>query len=298
MKADGESDSPLVDYEQRSVGTTWMISFQMIEKRNPNAANLVRLWAFVDNKDVWHGLLQGVVNNREEWPGWLYHKACDETKFLEATSLLLRYSMIEARESTQGNYGMHPVVHQWALHMQDGIGKRNFLRLAMTAVGFSVRVGDIRRSWEVERRLLPHADMCSWRMREMHGGTQGFDDRFALFATNNLGNLYLEHGRLDEAEAMYNRALEGRKEVFGLEHITTLNAVYRLGHLFIKQDRLDEAQAMFDRVLHRCQAALSSSYRKSQAVMRDIVSLIQYRKGMSDAGYQLVISAESYRPDY
>src|SRR5437762_12931129 len=62
MKADGESDSPLIDYEQRSVATTWTISFQAIETRNANAANLLHLWAFIDNKNLWHGLLRAAAD--------------------------------------------------------------------------------------------------------------------------------------------------------------------------------------------------------------------------------------------
>src|SRR5437667_3860617 len=51
MRSGGESGSPLVDYEQRSVGTTWTISFRAVESRSKNAANLLLLWAFFDNKD-------------------------------------------------------------------------------------------------------------------------------------------------------------------------------------------------------------------------------------------------------
>jgi hypothetical protein len=51
MRSDSESISPLLDYEQPSVGTTWKLSFKAIEARSRNAANLLRLWAFVDNKD-------------------------------------------------------------------------------------------------------------------------------------------------------------------------------------------------------------------------------------------------------
>ncbi|KAK4180619.1 hypothetical protein QBC36DRAFT_286428 [Triangularia setosa] len=90
------SSWPLVDYEQGSVGTTWTMSFKAMEARNENASNLMRLWAFVDNKDLWHGLLQAAVDGGEQWPGWLCNMACNEVRFLEAARLLLRYSMIEA----------------------------------------------------------------------------------------------------------------------------------------------------------------------------------------------------------
>ena len=74
----------LVDYEQRSIGTTWTISFRAIEARNEKAANLLRLWAFIDNKDLWHGLLQMAAEGGEHWPGWLREMASSEVAFLDA----------------------------------------------------------------------------------------------------------------------------------------------------------------------------------------------------------------------
>jgi hypothetical protein len=98
MRCDGESWLPLVDYEQESVATTWTVSLRAVEAKNQTAANLLRLWAFLDNKDVWYGLLQAAADGGEEWPGWLCEMAGGEVRFLDVARLLLRYSMIEARE--------------------------------------------------------------------------------------------------------------------------------------------------------------------------------------------------------
>jgi len=43
MKSDAGSSSPLMNYDQRNVGTTWTISFKAIEARSKNAVNLLRL---------------------------------------------------------------------------------------------------------------------------------------------------------------------------------------------------------------------------------------------------------------
>ncbi|KAH7472064.1 hypothetical protein FOMA001_g13577 [Fusarium oxysporum f. sp. matthiolae] len=52
------SSRPLLDYEQGSVRTTWTVSFREIERQSTDATNLLRLWAFLDNKQLWHGLLE------------------------------------------------------------------------------------------------------------------------------------------------------------------------------------------------------------------------------------------------
>ena len=160
MRSDSESGSPLIDYE-RSIGTTWTISFKAIEASSKNAANLLLLWAFVDNKDLWHGLLQAVAEAGEQWPEWLYEMACNEVRFLDAARLLLRYSMIETQESVQGSYFIHPVVHRWTSHIQGAPEKRGFLRLAVMVVGSLVPSSTKKGYWDLQRRLLPHAERCS-----------------------------------------------------------------------------------------------------------------------------------------
>ncbi len=144
MKSE-EGDLPLADYE-RSVGTTWTISFKAIKARSESAANLVYIWAFLSNQDLWHGLLQASPDSKQ-WPGWLSGMADNKVKFIDAVRLLLRYSMVEAQESVQGSYMMHPVVHKWTAHIQDGREKREFLRLAMMVVGSMVPSNTTKDYW-------------------------------------------------------------------------------------------------------------------------------------------------------
>lgn len=66
----------------------------------------------MDNKDLWHGLLQAAADSEDQWPGRLCEVAYSEVSFLAAARLLVQYSMIETRESVQGSFGMHPVVHR------------------------------------------------------------------------------------------------------------------------------------------------------------------------------------------
>jgi Tfp pilus assembly protein PilF len=66
---------------------------------------------------------------------------------------------------------------------------------------------------------------------------------------HSLGYLFADQGRLHEAEAMYDRALEGKKKAWGREHTSTLDTVNNLGNLYKNQGRLQEAEAMYDRAL-------------------------------------------------
>ncbi|KAF1937807.1 hypothetical protein EJ02DRAFT_296833, partial [Clathrospora elynae] len=66
---------------------------------------------------------------------------------------------------------------------------------------------------------------------------------------NNLGTLYADLGRLDEAEKMYQRALQGKEKAWGPEHTSTLDTVNDLGNLYADIGRHSEAEKMYQRPL-------------------------------------------------
>lgn len=55
---------------------------------------------------------------------------------------------------------------------------------------------------------------------------------------NNLGLLYANQGKLDEAKKIYERALQGIEEAFGLENVEkyrpTFNTIENIGDLYTK----------------------------------------------------------------
>jgi hypothetical protein len=57
MESQDGSGMPLRDYSDRSVWMTWTMSYKAIKAKCEAAANLLHLWAYLDNRDVWYGLL-------------------------------------------------------------------------------------------------------------------------------------------------------------------------------------------------------------------------------------------------
>lgn len=69
-----------------------------------------------------------------------------------------------------------------------------------------------------------------------------------LDTINNLGLLYVDQGKLVEAEKMYERALEGYEKAWGSDH-TTLVTANNLGSLYAKHGKLEDAETMYQRTL-------------------------------------------------
>ncbi|KAK3935444.1 acyl transferase/acyl hydrolase/lysophospholipase [Diplogelasinospora grovesii] len=296
MASDSNSDSPLVDY-QRSIATTWTISFQAVEARNRSAADLVRLWAFLDNRDLWHGLIRAATDVSTEWPKWLYEMACSEVRFLDAARLLLRYSMIEAQESVPGSYSMHPVVHTWTSHILVDPTRTWFMRLAVVIVGSLVPRHTAQNYWVLQRRLLPHAERCVWwRAR----GT--FNDIVFIDSQHMIGNLYFDQGKLKEAEAMYQRALEGSEQARGPDHTSTLGTVNNLGLLYFTQGRLKEAEAMYQRALKGFEKALGPDHTSTLGTVNNlgILYFTQARLKEAEAMYRRALEGfeKALGPDH
>jgi hypothetical protein len=114
MDLDDLDDNPLQDYPDRSVWTTWAISYQAIRNKHEATANLLLLWSFLDNKDLWHGLFSEACRTStvaarmlSEWIGDI---ASSEIKFSRAMQLLRNYSLVEEAAETT-SYATHLVVH-------------------------------------------------------------------------------------------------------------------------------------------------------------------------------------------
>ena len=75
------------------------------------------------------------------------------------------------------------------------------------------------------------------------------DHPSTLTSVNNLGSLLEAQGKLEEAEVLYRRALEGFERVLGVDHPNTLTSVNNLGWLLQDQGKLEEAEVLYRRAL-------------------------------------------------
>ncbi|KAM0322085.1 hypothetical protein ACHAQA_009714 [Verticillium albo-atrum] len=126
---------------------------------------------------------------------------------------------------------------------------------------------EIPEYWLIQRRLLLHADRC----RQLLGGVN--DDRRSAWIPASLGILYADQGRFKEAEAMYERALQGKEKAWGPEHTSTLDTVNNLGNLYADQGRFKEAEAMYERALQGKEKAWGPEHTSTLDTVNNFASL-------------------------
>lgn len=108
---------PLEEYLERSLLTTWVLSYEQVARDSPAAAGVLRLWAYMDSEDLWFDLLAAPTDKIFElkWPMWYSSLVHNELAFHDRMNVLLAYSLADISASGEG-YSMHRVVHDWTRH--------------------------------------------------------------------------------------------------------------------------------------------------------------------------------------
>ncbi|CAN9171071.1 unnamed protein product [Alternaria alternata] len=282
----------LLSYEDRALYSTWNISFDHVKQQSELSTKLLQLWAYFDNQDVWLELVQA---GRIGSPAWFLGLTEDRISFDAALRVLCDHALVEADTAFQTNniesrgYSMHSCVHAWTVHVVNERWDDEMAKLALRCVGLHVPRTSVQQYWVTEQRLLRHANRSQ---DYIHATLAREDDVItASNAVHNLGNLYVDQGRLDKAKEMYKRALEGKEKVLGPDNISTLCTVNNLGNLYIDLGRLDKAEEMYKRALEGKEKILGPDHTSTLRTVNNLGNLYvaQGRLDKAEAMYVRVL---------
>ena len=270
-----------MDYEERTLYSTWNVSFQQVRDHDPAAAEFLKLLTYLDNQDLWYGLFDKDVSNA---PAWLIDVLKSQVRFNRAMSTLHDYSLLEV---SAGQYSLHTCEHDWTLEYLNSDFDQERYRIAIHCITANVSGESEAEFWVRNRRVLPHARRFDdnrmqaaidwsniepgdlhmlgalYRQNDMNAEAEkiyrralngyekawGPDNTSTLDTVNSLGALYADQGKHSEAERMYRRALDGKEKAWGMDHISTLFIVNNLGVLYTDQGKYGEAEKMYKRAL-------------------------------------------------
>jgi tetratricopeptide (TPR) repeat protein len=268
-----QKTSPVLSsYEDRTLYSTWQISFEHVERRNVLSAQLLRLWAYFDNQDLWFELLQ---HSDSEDPHWIQELVEDELSFHGAMRILSDHGLVKVYKSSQEllesqGYSIHRCVHSWTVHVLNQEWNYDLARIALNSIALHVPGEQANRPWLTQRRLLQHAARCSYTVLN-----NLVRDNSMEWAYHKLGLLYASQGKLAEAEQMYHWALQEKERVLGVEHTLTLDTVHNLGNLYLNQGKLNKAEQMYLRALEGYEKALSIEHTSTLDTINNLGVLYQ-----------------------
>ena len=250
---------PLKDYGNGSIQTTWMISYERVQKENVIAGKLLQLWGHLDHQDVWYELFPRGEDGRLEEYGWLQELAGSEIDFKSVMQSLLDYSLIESHGDKE-IYSMHPVVHDWCTETISS-GQVDMMLSALKIVGSAAlsaptvvkdSISEGFESWRLRQRLLqrllPHARRCV-RQIDYLGALHQLESVDASFSLLSLGKLFHVQDNFAEAEKMYRLALHGFEQAGDPDRLCTVDTVLGLGEISDFLGKHTEAEKMYLRAL-------------------------------------------------
>lgn len=223
FKYNRHSAPGLADY-QRSVETTWTISFEQIRLRSLEAAQLLFILAFLDHTLIWEGMLHlacegylkaGPETIPPEFPSFLLKLFQDDGyAFNIAMEELLKFSLVKRKH---GNITIHPLVghcsRQWATESE--LHVKQTIQLVAKALP--------RADHREVIKILPQIYKCCELSKQLEAKSSDITSvfiRMCIGACSLDGNVPL---LLNSAEPFLDRAAQPD---LALLHATWLAAFY------------------------------------------------------------------------
>ncbi|KAI1857580.1 uncharacterized protein JN550_013149 [Neoarthrinium moseri] len=291
-----QSSTPsLGSYQDRTLSSTWQISYDQMQEHDPLAAHLLRWWAYFDNEDLWFELLQPLSG---DGPAWVYELS-DELNFNKAMGILHDYGFVEPHDFSPDliesrGYSIHGCLHSWIIYTLNRPWDGYLNKLAIECIASKVPSQTCAHTWIIERRLLSHAVMSCTTIL-------GYEEDL-YWAFHNLGILYMAQCKPQEAENAYLRALRGMEKALGRDHNLTLRTVYNLGVFYITQYKLQKAEDMLLRALRGNEKVWGPDYPLTLNAVDNLGVLLLEQGKMKEAENMVLRALQGYEkmlgPDY
>jgi tetratricopeptide (TPR) repeat protein len=317
---------PLQEYAERSVLTTWKMSYEQVRTMKPEAARLLDQWAFLHPGDMSYELLENYIRSSE---GSEEARGCesiaeDVLSFKDSVGVLAQYSLVNKTEG-MSSFSIHAVVHEWSLYnIVDDRAREQLCVRAIRMVAKSVPTTKDAGDLQAARKLLLHTRMAARRhvkmrevanlqlelhrvayfmsdwessqevvslyLRALRGKEEAWGAKHTstLHTLNNLGNLYADQGKMKEAEEMLLQALRGFEEAWGAKHTSTLDTVNNLGLLYWKQGKMKEAEEMLLRALRGKEEAWGAKHTSTLHTLNNLGLLYADQGKMKEAEEMLL----------
>ncbi|KAG8702980.1 hypothetical protein FRC08_003134 [Ceratobasidium sp. 394] len=244
-----------VDNYQRSVYTTWHMSYQLLSARSQR---LLHLLAFMHHSNITEDIFRRAVVNlpkyKPEIPATdeetsikvyvmdflqLYLDstgAWDSSAFLSTMTELTSYSLMSFDRANSA-YTMHVLVHDWAStvtsHSLEVAVQHTALLLAV-----SIDYGDTIESLAYKRRVEVHVN------RVLERQPRPSANNAALFA-----EMYRRAGKWKQSQKLEEISLEGRRQALGDEHDSSLTSIHNLAVAYTAHGGYKRAEEMLSQVV-------------------------------------------------
>jgi tetratricopeptide (TPR) repeat protein len=278
-----------------TVATTWEVAFQALQAREPAAADLLCLCAYLAPEAIPPRLLR---DSSEVLPERLAAAVADDLAWDTVIAALRRYALVETAEPTLAVHRLVQAVTRDRLAEDD---RRTWAAAAVTCLARAVRQGETPpwdvRSWPALAEWLPHGLAAAAHAEGLQVARQ--DTALVL---NQFGLYFRARAQWTDARAALARALTLYEAAYSPDHPTVATTVNNLGGVLRALGDLAGARAANERALTIDEASygpdhptVATTVNNLGGVLRALGDLGGARAALARA---LTIDEASYGPDH
>jgi hypothetical protein len=191
----------LLEYENRTLFSTWNLSLDRVRARDPNAAELMRFLAYFGAQRIEFELVQPAASAQKFT--WLSTVTENKRRFQRAMAYLQEYSLVEASAS---GYSLHNCVHDWALQTLNRELSEEIFWMAVHCIASRVQGSLQKTAWQVNRSLVEHAVRLEHKRFSNFLAANNLND-WRLSNLHKLGILFASQDDDSRAETLYEKVL-------------------------------------------------------------------------------------------
>jgi tetratricopeptide (TPR) repeat protein len=257
-----------LDYPD-AVATTWEVAFQALQARDPAAADLLCLCAYLAPEAIPPQLLR---DSPEVLPERLAAAAAaDDLAWDGVIAALRRYALVEAAEPT---LAVHRLVQAVTRDRLAEDARRTWAAAAVACLARAMRRGETPPwdvlSWPAYAPLLPHGLAAT-----AHADALQVAREDTAFVLNQLGLYLRDRPQWTDARAALERALTIDEAAYGPDHPSVATTVSNLGGVLHALGDLAGARAAFERALTIDEAAYGPDHPSVATTVNNLGSVLQ-----------------------
>ncbi|TFH47271.1 MAG: tetratricopeptide repeat protein [ANME-2 cluster archaeon] len=260
-----------------SVATTWLLNFEQVMQKSPAAADLLCASAFLEHDKIPFE----IISNRYTELGPALSTALEN---LESDPLLLdevfepltQYSLLQ-RDSSTNTYNIHRLVQAVLKDGMDAQTQRLWSECVVKAVNCAFPKVEFSK-WHLCDRILPHALTCSELIIEWD-----LEFQEAARLLNNTGFYIYKRARFEEAESLFNRALDISEKVLESDHPDVANILNNLANLYKDLGKYENAELLYTRALDIREKALGLDHPEVATILNNLAVLYHQQGKYEDA---------------
>ena len=308
----------LIDDHPQPVATTWSLSFERVGQKNPIAADLLRLCAFLAPDAI----PLAIITEGASYLGpELASVGTDPYLLNQAIEVLLAYSLVhrETSSDTDSLLSMHRLVQAVLKDQMDEPTCEMWAERTVQAMSATFPSVEFT-NWSFCERLLPHALVCwdlinqrnllsreasallkrmGWYLMEraryakaepILRQTMAIRERQLpsipldiATSFNDLAELYWRQGRYTEAESLVQHALTIREQQLGIAHPDTATSLNDLAVLYQEQGKYAEAESLMRRALEIYEQQFGPTHSNTAHSLHNLANLYQEQGKYAEA---------------